>query len=119
MALLLGNSKLLAHLVNDLLANGSVIAVLALLDEALLVGLLTTALSLRGNHLSLALVSPFKFVLDHLQSELSLAGGLLLESLLDRRGCTVVKSLLDLDLEADRLVDVAGAGSGCLVVAHS
>ena len=119
LALLLGDGQLLTHLVADLLAHGALIAVLALLDEAKLVGLLATALRLRGNHLGLALVGTVKFVLYHLESELVfgclLLSGELLEALLDGRGGAGVKSSLDLDLEAHGLVDVAGTRGGGLV----
>ena len=119
LALLLSNGQLLAHLVADLLADGALVAVLALLDEAKLVGLLATALGLRSDNLGLALVGAVELVLDHLKSELVLGclllGSELLEALLDGRGGTGVKSFLDLDLEADWLVDVAGTSGGCLV----
>ncbi len=114
LALLLGDGELLAHLVTDLLANSTLVAVLALLDKALLVKLLTTALGLTGDHLCLALVGTVKLVLDHLESELGLVR-LLLETLFDGWGGAVIKSPLDLDLDDDGFVEVGGTGGGGLV----
>lgn len=70
LAILLGDGQLLTHLVADLLANGALVAILALLDETKLVRLLATALGLGGDLLSLALIGAVKFVLDHLEGEL-------------------------------------------------
>lgn len=122
LTLLLSDGKLLSHLIDDFLANSSLVAVFALLDQSLSIKLLTAGLDLGGDNHSLALIGTVEFILDHLESELVLSGLLLsselLEALLDGWGCAIVEPTLNLDLEADglaftdRLADVV-TSHGC------